>query len=294
MTIIETIQAIAQALGRAALPAQIAHPFGRYLLRNSSGGASSYELQLEDTTRPKTAALVQSHTFDQVESMLEWMAAEPADRFNCAFLHVEKNGNGNAVLRGTNTAAPEGGLVHCTIERHPAWQAWTRVVRPHHNHCDLSHTELADLLLDREDDLVEPMLAKVIAQFYAVRTVEYDADMAGGSQGVRVRWTGRGGAPGAAGQVGVPREIAIRIPVFTGPWPALSEPRTTTSLRVRVVPGGEDARPMFRVSWADLPGLEIDAAEKLEDRVNELISERVEGMPLFMGVPNAKSYVLPE
>lgn len=282
MSIIDGIRDLAERIGAAALPPQIRHPFGRYLLRRH-GEDVHYIVSHEDDPRPARAGLVEHHAFDDVASLRDWAPNEitvfvAAPRFEAA------------TVRGLALDEPQRGTATCSVARHPAWLRWSRALDPRRQHTDLSHVELADLLLDSQEELVEPMLAKQIAQFHAVRTVEYDADLAeGASQGVRVAWAGKGGQRGAEGAVAVPRTFEARIPAYSGAWEPGEEPRHLARFRVRVGPGDDSGAPKFRVSWADAFAFEQEAADALLGRVRELMDDH----PVYRGVPKAEAFVLP-
>jgi hypothetical protein len=120
--------------------------------------------------------------------------------------------------------------------------------------------------------------------------VEYDADLGdSGSDGVKVRWKGRGGREGATSDLAIPREFTASIPAYTGAWEPGLEPRHEATFRLRVLPPEDDAPPKFRLLWVNHADFELAAARALVARVREVMGDR----PVYAGRPQSKRVVLP-
>jgi hypothetical protein len=62
-------------------------------------------------------------------------------------------------------------------------------------------------------------------------------------------------------------------------------------IRIRVVPPKDDGAPTFRLSWADAPAYEIEAARALVDRVRQVFDSLC---PVYQGEPSSERFVLPK
>lgn len=178
---------------------------------------------------------------------------------------------GHAVVRAPFSRVPEEGAAQLELDVSPEWSRWAKVVGSTAP-VDLDHEALAELLLDNEEDLEEPALAKVAAQFRGVRSVTYDADLQGqGHVGVRVEFSGKGGA----GNVALPREFQANLRGYFEAWPDGGAPRRPARFRLRVVPPKKDGGPVFRLYWLNLPEFEAAALDDLEARVREVYGDKV-------------------
>jgi len=194
-----------------------------------------------------------------------------------------------ALIVAVDEARPERGSVTMEVKRHPAWARWASVAGTG-THRDLSHGELADLVLDNRPDLAEPALADVLAQFRSAREVVYDADLGStGYSGVKVIWKGRGGQQGAATDVAIPDEFEAMVPAYTGAWPAGEEPRHKATFRLRVLPPQDDSAPLFRILWVNAVDFELEAANALVLQVRGL----VDALPVYRGTPSSTHVMLP-
>jgi hypothetical protein len=299
MDIVKSIKDVVGAIVSLTLPAEIPIEYppnsslagnraGRYLLQRGAAGEASYRWAgtPADEQRPVLSELVISHEFLSLEDLGAYLDGCPGRV--AAWVRTE-------VFSGTKIMVldeehPELGVMAMSVGRHPSWMRWAAAIRPNEQHTDLSHSDLADLVLDGREDLFDDRVALALAKFRAVRTVEYDADFGdAGHEGVKVSYKGAGGQPGPNAQLGVPRDIDIRIPAYTGAWPPGEEPRHQALLRLRVVPPKGDGPPMFRLSWADARAFELAAARALVARCVEVLHK----VPVYQGTPRSVRYVLP-
>lgn len=255
---------------------------GRFLLERT---ASSFTYRFHETPagvrRRVEAELVRGHDLSDLGSLYSYLEAmeDPA----VAFVAV-KEARPAEVLVLLDEARPELGLLRYHVARHPAWSRWLEGMGGG-GLIDRSHHELADTLLDNREDLEDPAVALVLAQFRSAKTVEYDADLGdAGHEGLRVTWKGSGGAKGPQGQVEVPREFTARLPAYTGPWAPGEEPRHLARFRLRVLPG--DPEPVFRCSWVNFADYELEASRALL----EAIRIGLAGTPVYAGTPDVQHF----
>ena len=158
-----------------------------------------------------------------------------------------------------NTELPDEGHAKTEVARHPAWVRWVRKIGTGEA-VTLTHKDFADLLLDNREDLVEPMIAKVVSSFKTAKTVEYDADFDDvESMGLKVTW--RGGSKTA--QVDVPRSFQAKVPPYAVRGALVPSETLVMDVRVRVVKGEDEdgeAQPVFRLIWVNALDYEEAAA----------------------------------
>lgn len=242
---------------------------GRYLLKRDAAGTLEYGFapaKRSITPEPAFAELVQEHEFRDLESLHEYLSRRGAE--HSVFVHGEPFRPYEVESLDVDT--PEAGVVTMPVRRHPTWARWARVAGIG-EHVDLTHEQLADLLIDNAEDLHDPMLARVVAQFRGARKVEYDANL-------------------EQSNAQLPREFAASVPAFIGAWDPGSEPRHTAIYRLRVLaPKGESATPMFRILWVNALDYEIAAAAALRERVLEMLT----GHAVYIGKASSKHYISP-
>jgi hypothetical protein len=260
---------------------------GRFLLARE-GANVKYQYQAEPTLKALEEARCEhqiGHTFTELSSIAQymlpqldaqgWLSTKPFERATLQVVLEE--------------LAPERGFGVLDIQRHPRWLRWAEAFGTGELR-DIGHHLLADTVLDNREDLEEPMIAKQLAQFRAVRKVEYDADLGdGGHEAVRATWKGTGGAPGPQGAIEIPREFTAFVPAWTGPWTPGDEPLHKAVFRLRVLPPEADGPPKFRVAWVNALDFEIEATRTLFTRVAVELAPR----PLFAGHPLMKHFVVP-
>ncbi len=259
---------------------------GRYLLERTEAGSSYMwhpEARLTPQPEPEFAELVTHHRLGDVEDIVGWLDQRPDEVF------VDVPVADAATIVAVDQEQPQRGSVTVRVGRHPAWVRWARVAG-YGDAKDITHEQLADLVLDNREDLEEPAVAQYLAAFRAVKSVEYDADLGDArSESVRVTYKGR---DGAQGDLSIPRCITAKLPAFTGAWPAGEEPRYVAEFRLRVLPpprGSDDPTPRFRILWVNAPDFELQAARGLVARVRELMGER----KVFRGVPDCARFACP-
>lgn len=232
------------------------------------------------------AELVYRHCFAELFSFARFAAAM-SDELALDPVHVFVGAKPfePAGLQAFCARRPEAGTVTGSIARHPSFLRWLAGVGSG-NAKDLTHEQLADLLVDNQEDLDERELAAVIKQFRAAKTVEYDADLdAAGSIGLRTTWKGNSKA-----EVHLPREFGATFPAYSGAWAAGDEPKHSARFRLRLVPPKGDAVvPTFRVIWVNALDFELEAARVLAAAVQEAVHE----LPVYLGAPSIQHFVLP-
>ena len=297
--IVGLIRGTAEAVAQMRMPVTIevrhpeTHPLagelaGILVLRRDAQGSEYRPVVLPSISpREAIAANVISHQIRDIDDVADCLERHGDGRQIYVYTD-EGPGGGEAVIRAVDDMHPELGVIKMSVFRHPSYQRWRAVVG-HGEHCDISHGDLADLVLDNRGDLVDPKLADILAQFRSAREVIHDADLgAAGSIGVRVQWKGSGGREGATSDVVIPDEIHISIPAYSGAWPGGQEPRHAATISLRVLPPQDDGAPLFRLTWRDAADYEIIAASALIARVREVITDR----PVYHGVPIQTHVVL--
>lgn len=271
---------------------------GRFLFKREANGAGGYELvQDERDLEPEElqAELVLGHKFGDLDSLNEWLRTRGVtpEAFITGGAFEQQR-----IKVPIDPWHPECGTVEFPVTRHPAWAAWTQFFKPALGvkglTVDLDHVSLADLLLDNAEDLIEPMIAKVIASFRAARTVKYNADLDSLTGfGIQVEWKGSSGGNGEGakrGDVQVPREFSAKIPVFAGIWKPGEEAKHEMKLRLRVMAprdgGKDDAAPVFRLTWFNAPEMELEALGSLRHQARAML-----GGAVFVGEPSAKRHI---
>ena len=302
MTILETIDALAghvKQLVGLQRPTTIpvfygpgspfeGHGVGHLVRHTNEEGHESYALERYPRgvdPEPQVAEHSFSHSFDDLDSLTEWVG-EAISAGGERSLFVETPIFNRALVTCLDEHRPELGKVHATIDRHPAWRRWSEGAG-RGEHIDLTHLELADLLVDNVEDLDDPTIASIVKAFRAAKTVEYDADLDEvGAIGLRTTWKGNSKA-----DVSVPREFTASFPAFSGAWDPGAEPKFRAAFRLRLVPPkGEATAPTFRILWVNAREYELSAARALKARVVEL----AEGVPVYLGRADAKHFAIPQ
>lgn len=296
--IVTALQSFKDQALKASMPTQIVVPYppgtpaagveaGRFLLRLESGD-HHYQWEPAPLIQASTQAIAENiitHAFLDLESFVRWLPDAGASVF------LEAQPFSQAALRALNEGAPERGAQTMLFQRHPSWLRWS-FGAGQGAHKDLTHVQIADLLLDNAEDLTQKEIAKMFAVFRAARTVEYVGDHdTGAAMGVRVNW--KGGSAAETVDAAVPREFTASIPAFTGAWAPGKEPHHEARFRVRVIPPrgeGPDAQPKFRILWLDAQDFELDAAAALKDAVAKAFGSKA---PVYLGTPHAQHFVMP-
>jgi len=237
-----------------------------------------------DAPRKALAPLVVAHHFEVLTDLAEAARPYPGD---VVFLSCPTGCS--ALLITFDIKHPEAGSCSMSIARHPDFLRWWRAIPMDHPYTDMTHEQLADLVLDNQECLVSRADAHQLARFRYARTIEAASDRTTGDETVKVSFRGSGGKPGAEEDFAIPRDVELSIPAYTGAWPPGEEPRHRAILRLRVVPLKGDSAPLFRASWADAPGFELTAAAALTARVRGVFGER----HVYRGAPSAVRYVIP-
>jgi hypothetical protein len=233
------------------------------------------------------AQVVSDHKLRDLTDLASYLTASA--EFAGMSVWVDDVAFGEATIRVVNVDHPERGKLTMAVKRHPSWVRWSKVVNPNNLYTDLSHAQVADLVLDGQEDLKDPKAAYALCKFRGVRSVEYDADLGdSGHEAVRVTFKGTNGAKA---DLGVPRELELLLPAYAGAWDPGEEPRHLALIRLRVVPPKDDGAPTFRLSWADAPAYELTAARALVDRTRDVLGKLV---PVYQGTPSSARYVLPK
>lgn len=298
--IIETYPETSQAAGARA---------GSYLLKRTERGFE-YALSKppEFEVQEAQAELVLAHNFSHLSSLEDYLryvivdlglneAAIPVPQ---AFLEFEE-----IVARCRclpDPSHPEQGWLELCFDRHPAWHRWAGAGSGfvEGEHVDLSHVQIADLLLDNAEDLDEPMIAQHLATLRAARQVEYDANLSGGgSMGVKTSF-----GLDKATETRIPREFTARFPAFTGAWwptgdelADAADPKVDPSFqarfRLRVMPPKNDGStgPIFRLIWTNALDFEHQARLALGARCREVLRDVAQ---VYLGRPSVHRYILPK
>lgn len=263
---------------------------GRFVLDRSEKG-SAYRwvdapraVELEEDV----AELVEGHTAKALGSLIDLLQAR-GDEYSAIFVNATPFGAAQ-IVAPLHLDHPKRGSVRFEARRHPSWMRWHQAVGPTLTR-DLTHEQLADLMLDNQEDLAQPQIAQVLASFRAAKTVEYDGDYnTSGGIGVRVAW---GGAKGGESVVAVPRSFVAALIPFAGVWDDESQaPREVARFTLRVLPparGTEDAAPRFRITWVNAAEYELRAGALLAAKVAQIAPNE----KIYLGTYEAKRYVLP-
>lgn len=310
MTIIETIigavRGMALTLTEAKLPHEIAvdyppgspaagAPAGRFLLQRTSEGAQFvwHNAPAAYKPQPAIADLRVGHDLTDLTSLSRYLTDHNEEAG--AEVYVLAQPGRAATLRLVLEAErPERGGALTTVPRHPAWLAWASPFGAWGSPLvDLTHEQLADLLMDNAEDLAEPALAVLVSRFRAATKIVQDVSLdSEGSSGLRVEFEGRSSADGAPAKL--PRAFTARFPAYSGAWAAGEEPRHEARFRLRVIPpkrGAESPMPTFRLSWVNAAEYELAAARALETRVMEVIEPPTR---VYLGTPSIEHVVLPQ
>lgn len=339
MSIVESLfgaaKGLVTAIAESKLPHQIVETYpetsqaagarvGSYLLKRTEKG---FEYAL---VRPPSfgvenaqAELVIDHDFLHLSSLRDYLVVAPVGpgaksssdgEYPQAFLRFNDDATATCICLPWPTH-PEFGQAELGFDRHPAWHRWARVgtgfaAGQQHvdlgigfaagQHVDLSHVQIADLLLDNAEDLDEPMIAKHLSALRAARQVEYDANLnAGGSMGVKTTF----GLDRSTETV-IPREFTARFPAFTGAWwptgdelADAAEPNVDPSFqarfRLRVMPpkGDGSTGPIFRLIWTNALDFEHQARLALGARCREVLRDVAQ---VYLGRPSVHRYILPK
>jgi hypothetical protein len=239
---------------------------GRFLLRHSEE-STDYEWKATPREIGRYEAmseLVVNHRFLSLDSFGRFLNQYAAPAI---FLGPDKGTLSMEIIGLLEPEHPERGHICLDIPRHPVFKRWSRVTG-FGEMKDLDHLALADLLIDNQEDLVEPLLARVVSSFRGARQIDYSADLdTSHSMGVRVTWRGSPQGDPKSTDAQLPRTFSARIPAFTGGWPPGEEPKHEAIFRLRVVAPKEGAAPIFRVMWLNAAEYELEATRALEDLV---------------------------
>lgn len=205
-----------------------------------------------------------------------------------------KDGQPAVVTALLDATRPKIGVVDAVVRRHPTWCRIASVfTNAKMGWAELSHEELADLLLENTDFLVHPDLALIVARFSGARRVSYEANLeTERTQGVRIEW--RGASVDAKGEpVQLPREIEMNIPAHVGAWEPGREPLINARFALRVL-GREDAAPVFKLCWTNRAEHEMAARKALEGGVVHLVDQtwtapnHSRKPPVYMAAPDIR------
>lgn len=302
--LLEALERAINGIKTATRPTEIStvypagHPLvgkasGRFLRREGGNGQVSYEHVLEPR-QPLHRFEVESETvvataFDDLSSLSGWLKAHPADAVPEVYLHHTPF-QAASIVALMDAARPELGAIRTSILRHPAFNRWATVCGRGETN-DLTHDELCDLLLDNQEDLVDPVVLDAMLMFRGASTINFNSDQSGGgrAQAVTASWSGQGG-PRADTKHLVPRLIEATFPAFKDAWSPGQEPKHKAQFRLRVVPPkGPTAQPVFRVLWVNANAYEQEAAEALQQRVKAA----TDPAQVYLGTPNVKHYLKP-
>ncbi len=257
---------------------------GRYLLQREALGAARYDWKPTERDVKLVAEVVdftESHKADDLGSLVALLHGESGAAI---FINAKKYDTAS-IFAPMNRTHPAHGGVSFFVARHPGWHRWAQPLVCGRSSVDVTHEQLADLLLDNAEDLAQPQVAQVIAAFRAARTVEYDGDF-NTTGGIGVKVTFKAGSS----QVQVPRAFEVKLPSYAGIWPEGEGPVQLARITVRVLPPTkEDAAPRFRLLWVNAAECEHAAAIALEAAVRNAAGE----IPVYLGTFSATRYVLP-
>lgn len=260
------------------------------LERGPNGEAKYRELTLKAPELvEEVSELVVGHRFDDLFDFSGYVKAEEAAIPRTVF--VQTAPFDAAAIVALWPEHPEFGGLSQAVKRHPTWIRWASAVNPGTAHTDLTHQQIADLMLDGQEDLVEKTWARFFARFRFISTMESQSDKQTGDETLKLTFKASGGKAGPEMDVEVPRDIVIRIPAHTGAWDPGEEPRFEAVLRLRIVPPKDEHAPKFRMSWADALGFELAAGEAVVDRVRDVFGTT--GTKIYRGRPESTRYVLP-
>lgn len=323
MSLIESLVGAAKGLVTAIAEAKLPHEvletypetsqasgarYGRYLLARTEKGFE-YRLTSPAAFEPEEARaeLVLGHAFSHLSSLADFLVgfSGALDGIPVAEAYLSFVGGVANVHCLTNPDRPEEGRLGLVFDRHPAWHRWSRVGPGFAEglHADLSHVQIADLLLDNAEDLDEPLIAKHLSSLRAARQVEYDANLSGGgSMGVKTIF-----GLDRASETQIPREFTARFPAFTGAWwptgdeladvedadaaGRTADPAFQARFRLRVMPPKDGASPIFRLIWINARDYEHQARLALGARCREVLKDVAR---VYLGTPSVHRYILPK
>lgn len=310
MTLIQQLIGAARGLALTLVEAKLPHeipiayppgspgegaPAGRFLLQRTAEGAqyvwagapAAYKAQ------PAIAELVVDHKLTDLTSLSRYLTDHEAVAESEVFVSAPPSQPANLRMV-LDAEQPELGGASVVVPRHPAWQAWAAPFGRAASAApvDLTHEQLADLLMDNAEDLVEPALAALLSRFRSAVKIEQDVSLdSEGSSGLRIEFAGRSSVEGAPAKL--PRTFAALFPAHTGAWPAGEEPKLRAEFRLRVLPpkkGAESPMPTFRLTWTNAAAYELAAARLLEARVMEVIEPPTR---VYLGVADIQHVLLP-
>jgi hypothetical protein len=171
---------------------------------------------------------------------------------------------------------PELGSFRLPLARHPAFTRWSALGTglP----IEISHTDLANLLLDNREDLAVPTQAAEFGAMLVTNSFEIDDD------GERISFAVK---TGKRTEQGMPRVVTASFPAFIGAWPPGDEPKFEARFRVR--PYRTRTGAAFRVIWINAADYEQAARASLLDAVRSALPECV----VLLGHPDARHFVIP-
>jgi len=262
------------------------HGPGHFLLTQDKDGLR-YVHAGTPKPEPAPAKLVRKHRFISLDDLAAYSCGDIETVLSVAFVATSSFVGAAVVVLYEDH--PEMGARDMVVDRHPAWQRWSAGAGKG-EHRDLTHHQLADLLLDNQEDLDQAALAPLVAQFRAAKVITYDADLgSNGHVGVKATFKGTGGKGGTTTDVELPREFMAHIPAYSGAWTPGHEPRHVARFRLRVMPpSGEGAEPVFRLIWVNAKDYELEAARALVFHVRETLKP----IPTYSGSPSCSRYFL--
>lgn len=216
----------------------------------------------------------------------KWLLSEPEDKLvlphekihvECADLEtyaavfpgvpgfktfLRQNGNEfrmEAVQRERPPAPRTGPITERTktmsLRQSPDLKAWFGFLGDAVSGTERRHRDMADFLLDHQEDIVEAMAAKQLAVFKTARKVTVDADAdTGASQGVKVEFSAGTGTAALA----IPRSFTVEVAPFAN---AVSvSVKFVVLVRMNPPPANAaaDAQPTFALRLSDPGKLEVD------------------------------------
>lgn len=262
---------------------------GRFLKCYDENGAK-YEWQQHPVpdSFPVHAELVINHEFEDLASLFEYMGDGDRD----IFVHAV-DGEPMQVV-AMSDFNPEDGSLSLSLRRHPSYLRWFSALKG--GQVDLTHIQLADLLIDNQEDLANKDLASYVAQFRAAKRVDYTADLdAAGSFGVMVTWQGGTVSDPKSTPAKIPREFEARIPAYVGAWEPGAERHHMARFRLRVVPKRQqdgEVAPTFRLIWTNYAEYELEAAQAVRTAIEEMFEGN--SASVYLGVPHAERFFIPK